>query len=129
MAFVHTFAQDNPRAQATVFIMQIDARFLPVAMVFLNFVMRGPASAYVGIAGIVSSHFIDFLTRIWPTFGGGRNWLETPQTIRRWCRDEVGAVRHKSYGTAYTQGTREAGSAGSSTSASWNSRGVGRRLG
>ena len=128
MAFVHTFAQDNPAAKAQIVVISVDAKFLPAAMVFINFVMRGPSSALVSIAGIVASHFFDFLTRIWPNFGGGRNWLETPQLLKRWCGDEAGGVRQKAYGTAFTPGSRDATSSGSS-STSWRQRGVGRRLG
>lgn len=114
-------------------ILEIEARFLPFALLFLNFVARGPGSALISAAGIASAHLFDFLTRIWPTFGGGRNWIQTPTVVRQWFGDERDGVRHKAYNEAhYRSSGQDSSTTGSSTSRSltgWQSRGAGRRLG
>lgn len=138
LAFVHTVAQDNPRMKTQFVILEIEARFLPFALLFLNFVARGPTSALVSAAGLGSAHLFDFLTRIWPTFAGGRNWIETPIMVRRWFGDEKGGIRNMAYGQAhYRGGTQSSSSSSASSSVStqrttgsgWSSRGAGRRLG
>lgn len=136
LAFVHTVAQDNPRMKTHFVIIEIEARFLPPALLFLNFVTRGPASAISSAAGIGASHLYDFLTRIWPTFGGGRNWIVPPPAWTRWFGGDRGGVQHKAYGEAHYRSTRDDSAtssgrsgAASSAGAAWRNRGAGRRLG
>lgn len=140
LAMVHTVAQDNPRMRAHLVILEIEARFLPYGLLALNFVTRGPTSAMVGAAGIFAAHAYDFLTRIWPTFGGGRNWIEPPAAfVNLFGEGGRAGFQPRSYGQAFTPaGAGSSASSGASTGrstaassagASWRSRGVGRRLG
>jgi Derlin-2/3 len=90
----------------------------------------------VQATGLLAAHLYDFLTRIWPTFGGGRNYIFTPQIVKKWFGARPGTVQNRGFGTAI-QGGRRAGDAASARAAgsstgfggAWNSRGPGRRLG
>ncbi|KAH3534506.1 hypothetical protein KXV64_000807 [Aspergillus fumigatus] len=133
LAFVYTFAQDNRGKRATFFIIQIPIEYLPWAMLVLTLVMAGwPAALSEGM-GIIAAHLYDFLTRLYPTFGGGRNYLTTPAFVRRFFAAYAPRGEYRAYGTAY----RPAGqnpppsSSGwaSSFQSSWGGRGPGRRLG
>jgi len=102
LAFAYTFSQDNPNTNITIYILTFPAKYLPFALLALTFIMDGPTSAKHQLTGLVAAHLYDFLTRIWPTFGGGRNYISTPNMVKRWFgatdggRPEV----NRGYGTA-----------------------------
>lgn len=73
LAFVYTATQDMRGQKATLFVITIPAQFMPYAMLLMTVVMSGPGAAMVQGTGLIAAHLHDFLTRIWPTFGGGRN--------------------------------------------------------
>lgn len=82
--------------------------------------------------GIVAAHFYDFLTRIYPTFGGGKNYLVTPAFVRRFFAASKPRGEARAFGTAYRATDQTQGSSGSWTSSfqsPWSRRGPGRRLG
>jgi len=87
--------------------------------------MDGPTAAKHQLAGLVAAHAYDFLTRIWPTFGGGRNYIKTPDMVKRWFGGDVARpAQNRSYGTAFQARQDVPGSTG------WTGqRGPGRRLG
>jgi Derlin-2/3 len=108
-------------------------------MLFLTFVIDGPEATKVQATGLVAAHIHDFLSNIYPTFGGGANILQTPEFIQRFFAITVPRVVHRAYGTAITNprqpgesaastGTSSA-TAGSVLPESWRSRGTGHRLG
>ena len=78
--------------------------------------------------GLVAAHAHDFLTRIWPTFGGGSNLVPTPAFVWRWFQITQPSVRHRPGGTAFVPAQR-VGGAGNVLPESWKSRGSGHRLG
>lgn len=81
--------------------------------------------------GLIAAHLYEFLTRIYPEFGGGRNYLVTPAFIRQAFAGASGP-RAKSYGTAYPaagQTRPSSTSSGSAWTSSWSRMGPGRRLG
>ncbi|QDS70080.1 hypothetical protein FKW77_004786 [Venturia effusa] len=124
LAFAYTFSQDNPNTNITIYILTFPAKYLPAALVFLTFVMDGPAPAKAQLTGLVAAHAYDFLTRIWPTFGGGRNYIKTPNMVKRWFSSNTPQPLVRGYGTALN--ARQAPPA----SAGWTGqRGPGRRLG
>ncbi|KAF1933630.1 DER1-domain-containing protein [Didymella exigua CBS 183.55] len=133
LAYAYTFAQDNPTRQVNFFIVNFDAKFLPFALLFMTFVIDGQTAALTQIAGLVAAHLYDFLTRIWPTFGGGKNYIFTPQTVKRWFGATPGTAQNRGYGHAVQGRGRETGSnqpsTGRSTGAQFGSMGPGRRLG
>lgn len=139
LAFAYTFAQENPANNVSFFILTFPAKFLPLAMLFMTFVMGGPDAAKHQVTGLVAAHLYDFLTRIWPTFGGGTNFIQTPVFIQQAFGEgqgpRTGTVR--SHGTAFparsqtvgSQGSAGQGGAFTSGFSSWSNRGQGRRLG
>ncbi|KAF2434725.1 DER1-domain-containing protein [Tothia fuscella] len=123
LAFAYTFSQDNPNTNITIYILTFPAKYLPFALIFLTFIMDGPNAAKQQLAGLFAAHLYDFLTRIWPTFGGGRTYIQTPDMVKRWFGGARPIVE-RSYGTGFTarqETPRPAGWSGE--------RGPGRRLG
>ncbi|KAF2261087.1 DER1-domain-containing protein [Lojkania enalia] len=134
LAFAYTYAQDNPTRQVSFFIITFDAKYLPLSMLFLTFIIDGPDAAITQATGLLAAHLYDFLTRIWPTFGGGRNYIFTPAIVKQWFGGRPGSVQQRSYGTAIQgrgrEGDRSSGrSTGFSGGPGWGERGPGRRLG
>ncbi|KAF1837877.1 DER1-domain-containing protein [Decorospora gaudefroyi] len=139
LAYAYTFAQDNPTRSVSFFIIKFDAKYLPFAMLFMTFIIDGPEAALAHITGLLAAHLYDFLTRIWPTFGGGTNYIRTPQMVQRWFGAAPGSVQNRGYGHAVQGRGRAAGapgsgaqpSTGTTTGAStrWGGLGPGRRLG
>lgn len=133
LAFAYTYAQDNPTRQVSFFIITFDAKYLPFGMLFITFIIDGPQAAMIQATGLVAAHLYDFLTRIWPTFGGGKNYIFTPATVKRWFGGQPGNVQQRVYGTAQAgrpqdaASLRTAGAAGRTTG--FNAMGPGRRLG
>lgn len=122
MALTHTWAQANRGKPVTFYVIQIKAEYLPICLLIIDIVSEGWWSAYISMVGIFASHLYDFLTRLWPVFGGGTNYLKTPAFV------------HRLWGTTLReQRSRGLGPSGSSTAESvgsaWSMRGAGRRLG
>ncbi len=121
----------------------------------MTLVMGGLNATMIQASGLLAAHLYDFLTRIYPAFGGGRNYIVTPEFVRRWFAGPAGrrGPTTRSYGTAFIPdtaaraGTQQraqqqparAASGGlgggfasgfaSGVSGLWNNRGPGRRLG
>jgi Derlin-2/3 len=120
--------------KATFFVITIPAQWMPYAMLLMTFVMAGPGAAKIQATGLVAAHLHDFLTRIWPTFGGGRNLVPTPEFIKRRYQTTQPTVTSRPYGTAFAQPQRADSGPASGSSAgvlpeSWRNRGSGHRLG
>jgi Derlin-2/3 len=134
LAYAYTFAQDNPTRQVSFFIVNFDSKYLPFALLFMSFIIDGPNAALAQLTGLVAAHLYDFLTRIWPTFGGGKNFISTPQIVKGWFGAPPGSVQNRGYGSAFQGGGRASGAGagaplGRSTGNMWSSAGPGRRLG
>jgi hypothetical protein len=130
-----THSQDNRGTKAHFVVVQIPVEYLPWATLTLTFVMAGGGAALVQGMGIVAAHLYDFLTRLYPTFQGGRNWIQTPVVIKRAFGAERTSFSHKRYGTSVRPGQtlpqQPLSNRGwtSGFSGSWGGRGQGRRLG
>ena len=143
LALAYLSSQENPNGRMTFFIVQIRTKYLPYCMLAMTFVMAGPSEALTQSTGLLAAHTYNFLTRIWPQYGGGRNYIRTPEIVRRWFATPNSGVRTRAYGTAFqgrtagqgTTGSARAGGEGGSgwtsgfSSSVWGSRGTGRRLG
>ena len=139
LALAYTYAQEKPNDKITYFIATLRMKWLPYVMLLMTFFMQSPEAALSQGSGLVAAHLYDFLTRLWPTFGGGQNFIQTPAFVKRWF--ETGRARSttRPYGTAFTsrstgpqpvRGTTSGFSSGfGGMSSSWGSRGAGRRLG
>ncbi|KAI4131145.1 MAG: hypothetical protein LQ338_001350 [Usnochroma carphineum] len=133
LALAYTYSQDNRRKKVNFYIVQLEAKWLPWVMLLAALILGGPYYALHQGTGIIAAHLYDFLTRLYPTFGGGRNYLQTPAFIRGWFGGPKQRTQQKGYGTAYApqaqQAPRPAGGFSTAFSSPWSSRGAGRRLG
>lgn len=132
LAFAYTYSQDNKGTRTMFFVVEIPTLFLPWARLALTFVMKGWYPASIEFTGIVAAHLYDFVTRIYPTFGGGKNYIVTPAFIHRWFTGSLRGGQERVYGQAYrppNEGENGPRGWASSVRTVWNSRGSGRRLG
>jgi Derlin-2/3 len=124
LGLTYTFSQDNPNANVTLFVLTFPAKYLPYVMAFITLVSAGPRQAQIQLSGLLAAHLYDFLTRIWPTFGGGREWITTPLVVKRWFNPDSSDVQTRVYGTAIQPRQNVP------RDNAWsNQRGPGRRLG
>jgi Derlin-2/3 len=135
LAMTYTACQDDRGSKSSFFVITIPTQWVPFAMLIMTFVMSGPNATLQQATGIVAAHLYDFLTRIYPEFGGGTNFIKTPLFVRRWFEPTVATASNRSYGMAFTPaaGQPAARATGASTGGvlpeSWKSRGSGHRLG
>lgn len=133
LAFAYTACQDDRGQKATFFVITIPAQWIPYAMLLITFVMAGPGQAKIQATGLIAAHLHDFLTRLWPTFGGGRNLVPTPAFVKRMFQSTEATTAHRGFGTAFTPAQRapsaSASGSGGVLPESWRSRGTGHRLG
>ncbi len=135
MAFTYTACQDDRGGKSTFYVVTVPTQWVPFGMILMTLVMSGPEAAKIQVTGLVAAHLYDFLTRIYPTFGVGRNMLPTPAFVRRWFANPEPSVANRAYGTAFTpaqnssRGSTTGASAGGVLPESWRSRGTGHRLG
>lgn len=71
-------------------------------MLAMTFVMASPEAALHQATGLVAAHLYDFLTKIWPEYGGGRKLINTPAFVARWFATVGTAPQQRSYGTAFS---------------------------
>ncbi|KAI1611918.1 Der1-like family-domain-containing protein [Exophiala viscosa] len=133
LGFIYTYAQDNRGKKAHFIIVQIPVEILPWATLVFSLVMGGPQAALQQGVGLVAAHLYDFLTRLYPTFQGGRNYIQTPAAIKRYFGANRSAFTNKGYGTSFRPGQPEPQQQSrgwtSGFSGAWGGRGAGRRLG
>ncbi|KAH0846272.1 DER1-domain-containing protein [Fonsecaea pedrosoi] len=133
LALIYTFAQDNRGKKAHFIILQIPVELLPWAMLTLTLIMGGPQAALQQATGVFAAHLYDFLTRLYPTFQGGRNYIQTPAAVKRYFGADRSSFTHKAYGTSFRPGQpvpqQQSRGWTSGFSNSWSGRGAGRRLG
>lgn len=140
VALAYLYGQENPNLRMTFYIVTFKARYLPYAMLAMTFVMGSPADALSQGTGLLAAHLYDFMTRLWPQYGGGSNVIYTPQFVKQWFARPAATAQTRAYGTAFQ--SRQAGAQQASTnvgrgtggwasgfSGQWNGRGAGRRLG
>ena len=130
LALAYTGTQDQRGVKANFFFVTIPAQLVPYTMMLVSLLMVGPHALKLQLCGLVAAHLHDFLTRLWPEFGGGSNWLATPAFLSRLVSPAERRV-DRAYGTAF----RAAGSSTGTDSGngplpdSWRTRGKGQRLG
>lgn len=135
LGLAYTYSQDNMGKKTTILTITFNVIWLPWAMLLLKFFMGGPQAAMIQGTGLLAAHLYDFLTRLYPTFGGGRNYIFTPEFVRRWFGGDRSNINVRGYGTAFTmpattqQSTRGVSTGIGAFSGTWGTRGQGRRLG
>lgn len=131
LALAYTATQDQRGVKATFFFFTVPAQLVPVCMMAVTLLMQGPEAAMLQLTGLVAAHLHDFLTRLYPEFGGGPNVLPTPSFLSRLVTTP--RVLQRDYGTAIRGGQGAGSSTGSAGSGplpdSWKTRGSGHRLG
>lgn len=132
IAMCYTAVQDQRGAKAGFFFFTVPAQLIPYCMILSSLLMN-PTVIPLQVSGILAAHLHDFLTRLWPEFGGGSSLLPTPTFMSRLI--QTPRVFQREYGTAIRPSDSQA--AGSATGAStgsvlpdsWRTRGSGHRLG
>ncbi|KAK0635529.1 Der1-like family-domain-containing protein [Bombardia bombarda] len=132
-ALTYTASQDQRGVKTNFYFFTVPAQLVPYCMILASLLMN-PAAIPLQVSGILAAHLHDFLTRLWPEFGGGSSLLPTPGFLSYFV--ETPRVFRRDYGTAIRPPSQAPGS-GSSTGASagpvfpdsWRSRGSGHRLG
>ncbi|KAK6349676.1 hypothetical protein TWF696_005955 [Orbilia brochopaga] len=151
VALSYSWGQRNRGKPLKFFFVQIKAQWLPFCIIAIA-ALQAPSSSLVLMTGIISAHAYEFLTVLWPKFGGGTNLLPTPNWLK-WSFEggpgtrSASAGGQRNYGTAFdsraqnapaprqsqgmfTGGARTTGSnTGYSATAAWRNRGTGHRLG
>lgn len=131
LAMAYTATQDQRGQKAGFFFFTVPAQLVPLCMMGATLLMAGPHAMLLQLTGLVAAHLHDFLTRLWPEFCGGTNWIPTPAffshlvTTPRFMRREYGTAIRASQGTKSTTGAQSRGPLPDS----WKTRGSGHRLG
>ena len=132
MAMCYTASQDQRGIKTQYFFFTVPAQAVPYCMLLFSVLVK-PWVIPLQISGLVSAHLHDFLTRLWPEFGGGPRLLRTPAWMSRLI--ETPRFFRREYGTAVrppndqTRGSSTGASTGPVLPDSWKTRGSGRRLG
>ncbi|KAK0940451.1 hypothetical protein LTR29_008039 [Friedmanniomyces endolithicus] len=135
LALAYTAAQENPNRQLNYFIVTFSAKWMPYAMLAMTFVMASPQEALLQSTGLIAAHAYDFVTKIWPEYGGGRKYLSTPLMVQRWLAKPGGTTQTRGAGTAFAARPanvpqqQTGGGGGWASGFSGGARGGGRRLG
>ncbi|POR37061.1 Derlin [Tolypocladium paradoxum] len=134
LAICYTVTQDQRGMKVSYMFITIPAQLMPYAMLLINLLFPGGvANMLLQIQGLLAAHLFDFLTRIWPEYGGGRNIIPTPAFLSTVVQ-AVGSAQSTVAGAAGVRSPDQA--SGQSTGAwrgplpdSWRTRGRGQRLG
>ncbi|TQS38203.1 hypothetical protein Golomagni_01297 [Golovinomyces magnicellulatus] len=134
LAFAYTSSQDDRGNKANFFIVTIPAVWVPYAMLLMTLVMTGIEAAKVQLTGLVAAHLHDFLTRLWPKFGGGNNLYPTPWFLNTFWQPYQFTEIHRPFGTSLRPKSQSKPKPTMSSTKdilpkSWQARGSGHRLG
>lgn len=131
----YTVTQDQRGMKANFYFITIPAQLTPYCMILVSLLFPGGVSDMIlQLLGLVAAHLYEFLTKIWPQFGGtGRTLLPTPaflttavNTVSGWTAN-IGAGPGRMAGGASTG--QATGASRGPLPDSWRSRGPGHRLG
>src|SRR3989442_921108 len=111
----YTVTQDQRGMKASFIFFTIPAQLVPYCMILINLLFPGGVQEMmVQITGLLAAHLHDFLTRIYPEFGGGPNLLPTPTFLSRLVTTP--RVFRRDYGTAFQPRSEAASGASTGTS-------------
>ncbi|KAF4119653.1 hypothetical protein GMORB2_4562 [Geosmithia morbida] len=139
VALCYTATQDQRGMKTNFYFISIPAQLTPYCMILINLVFPGAAmTMLLQVQGLLAAHLFNFLTNIWPQFGGtGKSLLPTPPFLTkvvdsvRGASETIGGVASRAVsGESAARSTGQAtGAFSGPLPASWRSRGPGRRLG
>ncbi|PHH68442.1 hypothetical protein CDD83_6088 [Cordyceps sp. RAO-2017] len=129
----YTATQEQRGMKVNYMFITIPAQLSPYAMLAFNLLFPGGAmNMLLQVQGLLAGHLYEFLTRIWPEYGGGRNLIPTPAFMTTVVRT-AGTVQARLAAMLGMQGAPAGpGGAGSQRGPlpdSWRTRGPGHRLG
>lgn len=127
LAFITTSTKDDWDLPVSFFV-TFPAQYLPYLFILITLLCRGPQVALKQASGFFGAHLYDFLTGLYPAYGGpNRNLLPTPEFLKKmWgTRAEV----QRPYGTALAAASTPAKPAWGIGLGSWGQWGPGHRLG
>ncbi|KAF2208588.1 hypothetical protein CERZMDRAFT_114548 [Cercospora zeae-maydis SCOH1-5] len=101
MALIYTFAQEDPNRQVQYFIVHMPAKYLPYATLAVTYLMAGPFQTMIQATGILAAHLYDFLDRLWPEYGAGTKYINTPLFIQKLFAGTGQPQTTRAYGTAF----------------------------
>ncbi|KAF3770666.1 DER1-domain-containing protein [Cryphonectria parasitica EP155] len=130
LAMAYTATQDARGQKAGFFFFTVPAQLIPICMMCATLLMSGPHAMLLQLVGLIAAHLHDFLTRLYPEFGGGRNWIPAPDFLSRLVNTPRIVTRN--YGTAMQASQSSAGTGAQGSGPlpdSWKTRGAGHRLG
>ncbi|CAK7264886.1 hypothetical protein SEPCBS57363_001302 [Sporothrix epigloea] len=134
LALAYTCTQDQRGAKANFLFITIPAQLVPYSMMVVTLLSIGYHVAFLQLGGLFAAHLYDFLTRLWPEFGGGYNLAPTPGFLSRLVAQPGRSAENRGFGVVFR--STGSGNSGSSTGAStgllpdsWKTRGRGTRLG
>ncbi|KAI0471777.1 Der1-like family protein [Xylariaceae sp. FL0804] len=127
IAICYTATQDSRGMQAHFYVATIPAQLMPWCMLLLQLLFGGWGAFQLGLTGIVAAHLHDFLTRIYPEFGGGPNLIPTPW-FYSWIMSTP-RTRETGYGTSHAPTSNSSSTRSGPLPDSWRTKGPGRRLG
>lgn len=85
---------------------------------------------YTAATGILAAHLYEFLTVVYPRYGGGPSLIKTPNFVHQIFESNMRTASSRSYGEAYTPARASGSSSGGDVlPPSWRNRGSGRVLG
>ncbi|TPX09674.1 uncharacterized protein E0L32_009147 [Thyridium curvatum] len=128
LALAYTGTQDQRGVKVNYFFVTIPAQLIPYTMMLMTILTQGPGAVPIQLAGLFSAHMYDFLSRIWPEFGGGTNWIATPAFITR-LAGSTARIQERTFGTAIRPTGSGSGAGSGPLPDSWRTRGKGQRLG
>lgn len=131
LAMCYTATQDQRGQKAGFFFFTVPAQLVPLCMMGVTLLLAGPQKMLLQLTGLVAAHLHDFLTRLWPEFGGGANFIPTPAFFTHLVTTP--RFMQREYGTAIRNDPRTGTSTGAQGRGplpdSWKTRGSGHRLG
>lgn len=140
LAMAYTVTQQQQGMKVNYMFIEIPAPMMPFAMLLISmFYPNGVQHAIFQAYGLVAAHLYEFLTKIWPTLGGGVNLIPTPPLLVKLVNFLEGRVQdaqqsyNARFGGAPSNRSTSASTSGASVNPplpdSWRTRGGGRRLG
>lgn len=121
-------AREAPGTQINFFIANFSVRYLPYVMIGVQLISKGTGAALVALSGLLACHLYIYLTYVYPQYGRGTNYLQTPAWLN--AVFEGGSPRPgvPSGRPSASSGTTTGRSAGGDSGV-WRQRGSGQRLG
>lgn len=135
LAMAYTVTQTQRGMTASFYFVKIPAQLTPYAMILINLLFPGGVPGMIlQIEGLVAAHLWEFLTVIWPRYGGtGNSLLPTPPPLVKLVNVLSGvSSRVGAAAQAQTAGSSTGASTGADSGPlpdSWKTRGRGQRLG